>query len=223
MTAISIFDVDRTLTRLPTYSAFLLGAARADAPWRLALVPLLLPIALPYALKRVERRTMKQAMHALLLGRRVPRARIEAVAERFAGALYHDGLYPQALARIAAERAEGRRVMLATAAPAFYVAPLARRLGIDDVIATAATWDGDTLTHRIAGDNCYGPAKLAMLRAHLDDRAIAREAAHVRFFSDHHTDLPVFEWADEPIAVNPTPRLRAIAQARGWPTLDWRA
>ena len=221
MTTLSIFDLDRTLTKLPTYSAFLLGAARADAPWRLAFLPLLLPVAIPYALKRVERRRMKEAMHAVMLGRRVPRARAEAAAERFADQLYRDGLYPQALARIAAERADGRRVMLATAAPAFYVAPLARRLGIDDVIATAATWDGDTLTHRIAGENCYGPAKLAMIESHLAAHGLVD--AHIRFFSDHHTDLPVFDRADEPVAVNPTPKLRGIAQIRGWPVLDWRA
>ena len=45
--------------------------------------------------------------------------------------------------------------------------------------------------------------------------------AHVRFYSDHVTDAPVFEWADEPVAVNPHDRLRRLAKLRGWPVEDW--
>src|SRR3546814_4654856 len=69
---LSVFDLDRTLTRLPTYSRFLLFAARSRAPWRLLLLPLLLPVALLYALKIVPRRTMKQAMHRIAIGRALP-------------------------------------------------------------------------------------------------------------------------------------------------------
>jgi phosphoserine phosphatase len=35
------------------------------------------------------------------------------------------------------------------------------------------------------------------------------------------SDLPTFDWADEPIAVHPSPKLRAVAAERGWPILDW--
>jgi phosphoserine phosphatase len=44
---------------------------------------------------------------------------------------------------------------------------------------------------------------------------------HVRFYSDHASDAPVFEWADEPVAVNPHPRLRRLAAERGWAVEDW--
>ena len=39
---------------------------------------------------------------------------------------------------------------------------------------------------------------------------------HVRFYSDHVSDAPVFEWADEPVAVNPHGKLRRLAEQRGW-------
>lgn len=45
MRLLSIFDVDRTITRKPTYSLFLLFAMRRHAPWRALLLPLLLPVA----------------------------------------------------------------------------------------------------------------------------------------------------------------------------------
>jgi phosphoserine phosphatase len=43
----------------------------------------------------------------------------------------------------------------------------------------------------------------------------------VRFYSDHASDAPVFEWADEPVAVNPHDRLKRLAAERGWPVEDW--
>ncbi len=223
MTRISVFDVDRTLTRRPTYSLFLLGAAWRTAPWRLAWVPVIALAAIPYALKLLQRRRMKEMMHALLLGRRVPREQAERLARAFSDRLAAAGLYPQAMALIAAERAAGRRVMLATAAPAFYIEPLAAGLGIVDIVATESVWEGERLTPRIGGDNCYGACKRDRIEAHLRAVGIERSAADIRFYSDHPSDLPSFEWSDEPVAVNPSPRLRDLARRRGWPILDWRS
>lgn len=221
MIGISIFDVDRTLTRAPTYSAFLIFAARARAPWRLGLIPMLAPWALAYALKLLPRRGMKEAMHRAMMGGALPRAVADDLAGRFAQSLIERGLYDQGRALVRDAQASGRRVVLATAAPELYIAPLADALAADDVVASRGRWDGDRLTHRIDGDNCYGAAKLRMIEAQLAAADIARDRAHIRFYSDHASDLPTFEWADEPVAVNPSKRLRAIAAERGWPVLDW--
>lgn len=218
---ITIFDVDRTLTRRPTYSAFLLGAMIRTAPWRLALLPALGPVAAGYALGRVPRKRMKQAMHQLALGSQMDRCRATRLADPFAAQVHADGLFAGARAAIAQQQRDGRTVMLATAAPDLYILPLARRLGIDLVIASRASWNGDTLTPAITGENCYGPDKLAMIVDRLAAEGIDRARAHVRFYSDHLSDLPTFEWADEPFIVNPSSRLRAIAERRGWPVLEW--
>lgn len=222
MIGLSIFDVDRTLTKRPTYTAFLLAAAWSRAPWRLALAPALAFPALAYATRWLERRRMKEAMHRVALGSALPRAEALALADAFAARLHDRGLYAEGRALIESEKADGRVVLLATAAPALYIEPLAARLGADGVIASGATWRDEALLPAITGDNCHGPAKLAMIRAHLDRAGIDRAAAHVRFYSDHASDLPCFQWADDPIAVNPSPKLRAIALARGWTVLDWR-
>lgn len=220
--AISVFDLDRTLTILPTYTPFLLFAARSLAPWRLLLLPLLIPVAILYALKLVPRAAMKQAMHRLALGKALPERDAARLADRFAQRLIARGLYAEGIALIEAERAAGRRVILATAAPHFYTAALARRLGISDVVATASTWRDGCLTPRIVSANCYGGDKRRMVEAFLDRAAITRDAAHIRFFSDDASDLPMFNLADDPVAVNPSAKLRTIAAQRGWPVLDWR-
>lgn len=221
-TALSIFDLDRTLTILPTYTRFLLFAARERAPWRLALVPLLIPAVLLYAAKLLPRRTMKQAMHRLLLGSRLPERDALDLADRFADNLAADGFYKEGVALIDAERRAGRRLLLATAAPHFYAVPIAKRLGIDDVIATGSSWRDGLLLPEIDGANCYGAEKLRRVEAFLADTGIARADAHLRFYSDHASDAPLFELCDEAFAVNPSPKLRRLAAERGWPILDWR-
>ena len=59
------------------------------------------------------------------------------------------------------------------------------------------------------------------VRGWLAAEGIARTDAHIRFYSDHVSDAPVLEWADEPFAVNPSGALRRLAGKRGWPVLDW--
>ena len=220
---ISIFDVDRTLTRRPTYSAFLFYGALRTSPWRLLLLPLLIPYAIAYALNRISRKQMKEAMHMLALGKRLRRERANRLAEGFARSLVEDGVFREAFEAMAAERRDGRRIVLATAAPELYIAPFARLVGADAILATKSSWDCDFLTPQIAGENCYGVHKFDMIREWLELQNIQREKADIRFFSDHASDLPTFEWADEPVMVNPSRRLQEIGSPRGWRKLDWKS
>lgn len=222
MIRLAIFDLDRTLTVRPTYSAFLLSTCVRLAPWRLMLLPTLLPVAAAYGIGRLDRRIMKQAMHWVALGRAIPRHRIEAAAERFARHLVRKGVFAQVPALLQERRADGRRIVLATAAPALYAEPFARIMGFDDVIATQGTWSEERLLTSIMDENCYGNAKAARLVRWLQEQGIARAEADIEFYSDHHSDLPTFEWANAAIAVNPSRRLRHEAEVRGWTILDWR-
>lgn len=220
--AVSVFDLDRTLTRRPTYSLFLIRSALVLAPWRLLLVPLLAPVALLYLLRLLPRRRMKEAMHAVTLGRRLPEQTVAALADGFARRLARGGLYEQGLALLAAERAAGRRLVLATAAPHFYAAAIARHLGIADLVATQSRWRDGHLTPAIDGENCHGPAKARRLAHFLAPLAASRAALHVRFYTDDASDLPALAWCDEAVAVNPGAKLRHTATERGWRILDWR-
>jgi HAD superfamily hydrolase (TIGR01490 family) len=216
-----VFDLDRTITRAPTYTPFLIHAALRLAPWRLLLIPLLIPYFAGYGLKRIDRKALKQLMHALMLGRRVDAARIARVTASFAKATVESNCYDAAKQMIAVANAAGERVVIATASHRFYVEPIAAALGVTHVIATGSVWDGDQLTPQIPSENCYAAAKRDMVERWFENIDLDRASLHVRFYSDHVSDLPTFDWADEPIAVHPSPKLRAVAQARGWTVLDW--
>jgi len=222
MTELAIYDMDRTITRTATYTPFLLHAAWRRAPWRLLLVPLVLLSMLAYAARLIGRGRLKEINQALLIGRGIAPAALAPLVESFAEKTLAGNILPGALARIAADKAAGRRLVMATASYHVYAAAIAARLGFDDVIATGnvAGPDGRVLA-RIDGENCYGPAKLRMIRAWMAARGIAREDAHILFYSDHVSDAPVLEWADEPYAVNAHDRLLTLARQRGWPVLEW--
>lgn len=221
MHRLAIYDLDRTITAIPTWTPFLLHAARTRAPWRLAFAPVVLGAMLGYRAGLIERRTLKQVMHRLLIGT-LSAEQAAATAQSFADSFARH-IRPGARTQIAADRAAGYRIVVASAAHRFYASRIAAALGIDDVIATEAERDADgRVTPRIAGDNCYGPAKRAMIEDWMAREHIARADAHVRFYSDHVTDEPTFAWADDAIAVNPHAKLRALATARGWPIVDWR-
>ncbi|MDB5677653.1 HAD family phosphatase [Sphingomonas bacterium] len=221
MQRLAIYDMDKTITRRATWTPFLRAYMR-DQWWRGVPVPRVLVPALLYLFGGIDRARLKTRTQAIVMGMRAKRAIVDRVADRFANKIARSNVYADARSRIAGDKAAGYRVVLATASYDFYVRPIARALGIDDVVATPSTVEGDRLVARIAGENCYGPAKLRMIEAWMAGQGIARDDAHVRFYSDHVSDAPTLDWADEPFAVNPHAALAALAKEKGWPILSWR-
>jgi HAD superfamily hydrolase (TIGR01490 family) len=219
---LSIFDLDRTITRRGTWSPFLLFAASRLAPWRLALIPCVVVAMGSYKLGLISRKELKEFMHAAMVGHRITEARMAALASQYADRVIAKNAYPEALKLIRAEQISGRTVIIATASHHFYAGALAKRLGVESVVATQSQRDGDGLTHKISGENCYGSSKLTMIEESFRRNGIDRAWAHIRFYSDDVSDLPTFDWADEPIAVNPSRVLRWHAMRGGWAILDWR-
>ena len=221
--ALAIYDMDKTVTRRPTYTPFLLHAAARLAPWRLLLLPLVPLTLLAYALRLIDRGRLKEWNYRLLIGGAVAPGRLEPVVESFAERQVATNILPGAVASLAADRAAGRRLVMATASYRLYAAAIARRLGFDDVIATDTMRDSHgRIVARIDGANCYGRGKLDMIEAWLEREGLARDAVHIRFYSDHVSDHHVHRWADEPVAANAHKRLIRLAELEGWEVVDWR-
>ena len=222
MSDLAIYDMDRTVTRRATYTPFLIHCAIRRAPWRLVLVPLVLVSMLAYVAKLIDRGRLKEINHLLLLGHRRHPSELKPLVDSFAEATVTSNVRPGARAAIERDRAEGRRLILATASYRLYADAIAQRLGFDDVIATGSVIGLDERVHaKIDGDNCYGEAKLRMISQWVEKSGLLGKQGHVRFYSDHASDAPAFEWADEPVAVNPHARLARLAAQRGWRVEDW--
>ena len=221
MTRLAIFDLDETITRRPTFARWLVFWAARRAPWRLPMLALQGVAMLGFVGGLVGRRRLKMLGIGFVMGTGVPRALVAREARAFAARELRTNILPGARAAIAAERAGGARVVLATASMDFYADAFGAALGLDGVIATRAGWDGDALAPEAAGTNCYAEEKLARVQAWLTAAGLARGAVQVRFYSDHISDLPTLEWADAAVVVNPVPQLARIARARGWTIERW--
>jgi HAD superfamily hydrolase (TIGR01490 family) len=222
MTALAVYDMDRTVTRTGTYTPFLLHCALRQAPWRLLFLPIAAGAMIAYALRLIDRARLKEINQHLLLGARTQASALRPLIDSFADKQVATNIRPGALAAIARDHAEGRRVVLATASYRLYAEAIAKRLGFDEVIGTNSVIGLDERVHaKIAGENCYGPAKMRMIADWVDKSGLKDVHGHVRFYSDHVSDQPAFEWADEPVAVNPHGKLRRLAEQRGWAIEDW--
>lgn len=223
MQRFAIYDMDKTVTRDPTWTAFLIHAVKARAPWRLALLPVAGLAGIGYGLKLVSRARLKEISQRLMLGHALTPHEMRGIADAFADEVAASGVLAKARERIAADKAAGYRLVLATASHGYYAAAIAARLGFDDVVATRAMRDDQgRYLSKLEGDNCYGPVKLRMIEAWMAEAGIARADCHIRAYSDHVSDAPLLGWADEGFAVNAHGPLRVMAAAEGWPLLEWR-
>ncbi len=222
-TGAAIFDLDRTITRIGTFTPFLLST-RANAPARASLFVRFLPLMARYKWGRLDRKTLKNRMMAMALAG-LDRAHVAELAERFVTRIMRSAIHADALSAITSHRAAGDTLILATASVDFYARLFAERLRFDHCIATPTSFDADTLAPpQITGENCYGEAKRAMVAAQLsalwgEDRA----NLNVSFYTDHISDLPLLESVHAPHVVNPKAELRQQAQKANWPIYSWTA
>ncbi len=217
----AIYDLDRTVTCRPTYSLFLLSTGWRLAPLRLLLVPLLALLWLFHKLGFYARDRLKVLMWAVVLGP-ADAAGIEQAASLFAVRTLTGNIRPGALAQIERDRADGALLVLATAAHELYAAPIAAGLGFHAVVATRLLSRADgRIGPELDGANLYGKSKLVAMRRFRTGGRAEGACAPLAFYSDSSSDLPVFDWVDRAIAVNPSRRLARIAGERSWPIVDW--
>ena len=219
MRAIAIYDLDRTVTLRPTFTPFLAFAARRRAPWRLAFAPIWLLALIGYKLKLYPREPLKAFGLTLFVGRRVPPAIMDDLASAFTEQTCAQNIAPGARRAMAADRERGATLLLVTAAPELYAVPVARALGFADCIATRhrRTAAGDWCA-LIDGANNYGAEKRRRVEDWLSRQGLKREDVHITAYSDHSSDAPLFDWADDAVLIGPY-----HAAKSGWRVEDWRA
>jgi HAD superfamily hydrolase (TIGR01490 family) len=117
-------------------------------------------------------------------------------------------------------REAGDLCAIVTGASPYASWPLARLLGIDHVVSTVFEIDGDRrFTGRAEAPLCFGEGKAE--RAERLARVQGFRLEDAVFYTDSISDLPLMERVAEPVAVNPDPRLKRVAERRGWRVERW--
>ncbi|KIF81744.1 histidinol-phosphatase [Noviherbaspirillum autotrophicum] len=112
-------------------------------------------------------------------------------------------------------------VAIITATNKFVTAPIAQAFGVANLIAAEPDETGDgEITGKLRGIPTSGPGKVIHTQQWLADKGRSLDSfARSYFYSDSQNDIPLLSVVTNPIATNPNAKLKAHAQAHGWPIL----
>ena len=211
----AVFDVDRTL--LPRTTAERLFVRRlwrdGELGWRQALAGLLFTVRRPGPSLLMEWRVHRPYLH----GKEQPL--IAALARRCFEEEIRPRLARRGLERLSRHQAEGALTVLLSGSLAELIEPMREYVGADIAIASRLRVVGWRLVGGLDGPHPYGQIKAALVQQLADERAIELDASFC--YADHHTDAPMLSLFGHPVCVNPSDKLRAMAQRLGWPVEEF--
>ena len=114
----------------------------------------------------------------------------------------------------------GDTVLVITASTSFVTAPIVKKYGINQLLATEPEIKEGRYTGGVSGIPCFQSGKIDKLMPWLQKNKETLTGS--TFYSDSHNDLPLLELVDNPVAVNADKILTQIAEKKGWKVLNWR-
>lgn len=167
-----------------------------------------------------EERMRRFRESTLQITRGWDRSIVTSIVDRTLAEVIDPIVYDEAIVLIDRHRAAGRLVYLVSASPEEIVAPLARHLGLDGIIASRAVIDTEGRYTGEVAFYCYGDHKVEAIRELASTTGIDLSASFA--YSDSATDLPMLRAVGHPIAVNPDRVLTRVALAEGWPIVEFQ-
>ncbi|MBI3395377.1 MAG: HAD-IB family hydrolase [Spirochaetia bacterium] len=128
-------------------------------------------------------------------------------------------VYADAMKRIQKAREMGLTQVLITGSLDVVMEPFAHALGIDHVIANRLEFQDGEATGRLIPPVLAGSEKLKAMQDFAIKHNIDLSLSYA--FADSKSDADLLERVGFPCAVNPDSGLRTIAEAGGWPVLNF--
>ncbi len=114
-------------------------------------------------------------------------------------------------------------VVVVTATNTFVTAPIVREFGIHHLIGTVAAQENGRFTGKVRGLPAFQKGKIARVEDWLESIGQSFDAfENTWFYSDSLNDVPLLERVSRPVAVDPDPNLRTLAESRGWEIISLR-
>jgi len=141
--------------------------------------------------------------------------------EAFMAEVIRPAILPVAQALVRQHLEQGDLCAIVTATNEFVTAPIARAFGIPHLIGTVPEVRNGRYTGKIQGVPSFQAGKVVRVNAWLEAMGARLSDFEASYFSsDSFNDLPLLDAVSHPIAANPSPVLRQLAQERGWTVID---
>ncbi len=141
--------------------------------------------------------------------------------KQFVAQIIQPCVLPAALALVNQHRKRGDTLLVITATNRFVTEPIVKLYGIDNLLATSPELKHGRYTGDFTGVPCFQTGKVTLLEQWLTETGHSLEGSY--FYSDSHNDLPLLYKVEHPVAVDPDPKLRAVATAAGWSIISLRS
>ena len=143
---------------------------------------------------------------------------LEAQAEELYAREIAPKVYTESPNLVRRDREEGYVTVLVSGGLDFELAPVARELGFDPLLANRMIFRGGVASGEIEPPLLAEQGKIEAMDAFR--RRYNVETAQSKAYSDSLSDAPMLEYVGRPTAVNPDAQLKALAARRGWPVLS---
>jgi putative phosphoserine phosphatase/1-acylglycerol-3-phosphate O-acyltransferase len=124
-------------------------------------------------------------------------------------------IIPETRALIEAHMRKGHTVAIISSATPYQVLPCAKYLGIDKVACSTIEVKNGIFTGELGGPLCFGVGKVNAALALAEANDVDLDNSY--FYSDSTDDIELLEYVGKPRPLNPSQKLRDIAEKRGWP------
>lgn len=207
----AIFDLDRTL--IPGSSGIALGQALRDAGLAGRELPFSRAFFSAYRALGESYPWMQLTRLSARLTAGWPVEDVRTAAGEAAENLVEQ-VQPWARVLMQEHRERGRILVLATTTPYDFVASFASAIGFDEVVATRYEVKDGRYAGGIDGPFVWGRAKRDAVKRWAEANDVSLEQSFA--YSDSFFDAPLLSAVAHPVAVNPDPRLHALAALRRW-------
>ena len=146
------------------------------------------------------------------------RDRLVGLADDLFEVTLKPSIYTHSEALVRQTRKLGYRTVLVTGALDFTVRPIALHLGVDDVICNRLEFKKHIATGRVLAPLVAETAKATIIMAYAELENLDLNASCA--FSDSTSDIPMLTATENPVATNPTRRLRRFAKSRQWSIIN---
>src|SRR6201992_4356269 len=173
---------------------------------------------LSHTLGRIEFEYLIVKAASALAGRLIDD--LEEIGERLFAQRIESRIYPEMRELVRAHVARGHTVVLSSSALTIQVNPVARFLGITNMLTnTFETNEDGLLTGDGVRPSLWGPGKAAAVQRFAAENDIDLRDSY--FYADGDEDVALMYLVGNPRPTNPEGKMAAVAKRRGWPILKF--